>query len=292
MIAKGLITKRANDDQMPAQTVERDYILAQVCADIGAAADSRLVFKGGTLLRLCYFEDFRYSADLDFSAIDGLSGAGATAAIERAIVVCRNRVELPHLELVDGDSGGTAWIEYVGPLGAKPRKIKLDVSDDELVETHSRLPLLRRWPDLPEQAAIEGYALDEVAAEKLRCMSERVQCRDFCDTNDLLCGGDLDALEIWHLYLRKAANDVVRGKQRTPPARWAQTFERRLDTYSERWDGELGEYLADVPRFDDVRRQTLRELAPVIDAARSLSDGASNSSTTTSTSSNGSCNRR
>ncbi len=57
MITKGLITRRANDEHLPAQTIERDYVLAHLCADIGAIGDARLVFKGGTLLRLCYFGD-------------------------------------------------------------------------------------------------------------------------------------------------------------------------------------------------------------------------------------------
>ena len=73
MISKGAITKRANEERLPAQTIERDYVLANLCADIGAIGDPRFVFKGGTLLRLCYFEPYRYSADLDFSAVDGLS---------------------------------------------------------------------------------------------------------------------------------------------------------------------------------------------------------------------------
>jgi hypothetical protein len=59
MSAKGLITQRANDERLPAPTIERDYVLAHICADIGIAGDTRLVFKGGTLLRLCYFADYR-----------------------------------------------------------------------------------------------------------------------------------------------------------------------------------------------------------------------------------------
>lgn len=59
MIAKGLITQRANDEHLPSQAIERDYVLAQLCADIGAIGEARLVFKGGTLLRLCYFQDQR-----------------------------------------------------------------------------------------------------------------------------------------------------------------------------------------------------------------------------------------
>lgn len=151
MIAKGLITQRANDEQLPAQTIERDYILANVCADIGAMADPRLVFKGGTLLRLCYFDEYRYSADLDFSAVDGMTVAEAMAAVAAAVGARRRRTETPLLE-VSGEDGHTAWISYVGPLGAKPRTIKLDVSDDELVEGHQALPLQQRWPDLPSSA--------------------------------------------------------------------------------------------------------------------------------------------
>jgi predicted nucleotidyltransferase component of viral defense system len=55
-----------------------------VCSDVGALGDTRLVFKGGTLLRLCYFEDYRYSADLDFSAIDGLLASDAVEVVAAA----------------------------------------------------------------------------------------------------------------------------------------------------------------------------------------------------------------
>jgi uncharacterized protein len=126
--------------------------------------------QGGTLLRLCYFADYRYSADLDFSAIDGLSGDDAVAFVAAAVDICRERLELALLEIVVG-GGGTLWVNYVGPLGAKPRKLKLDISDTELVESHRRIELRSRWPDLPQGAAIDGYTLDEVAAEKVRCIA-------------------------------------------------------------------------------------------------------------------------
>lgn len=274
MIAKGAVTQRANDECLPAATIERDYVLGQLCADIGASGDSRLVFKGGTLLRLCYFADYRYSADLDFSAVDGLSTADAVAGVARAAEACRRRVEFPVLEVSSAD-GGPAAVSYVGPLGSKPRTIKLDISDDELVETHRRLSIERRWPDIPEDAGIEGYALDEVAAEKLRCVAERQQCRDLFDMHELLDGNHVDALEAWELYLRKAAHDVVRGRQRTSPRDWSTTFDHRLESYKRLWDDELAEYLTiDVPHFADVERRTRKLLAPVVAAARAHADAA------------------
>lgn len=91
--------------------------------------------------------------------------AEALHAVGLAVTTCRQRLEVPLLELPGAD-GATAWVRYVGPLGSRPRTIKLDISDSELVETHSRLVLQPRWPDLPADAAIQGYTLDEVAAEK------------------------------------------------------------------------------------------------------------------------------
>jgi hypothetical protein len=97
-----------------------------------------------------------------------------------------------------------AWVTYVGPLAANPRKLKLDISDTELVENHQRVTLRVRWPDLPDVASIEGYTLEEVGAEKLRCIAERVQCRDLYDLHTLLDGNHIEPLEAWELYLRKA----------------------------------------------------------------------------------------
>ncbi len=205
MRTKGLITHRANDEQLPGKTIERDYILANICADIGVVGDARLVFKGGTLLRMCYFADYRYSADLDFSAIGGLTAGDAVAHVADAVDACRRRIEAPTLEVFHPD-GVTAWISYVGPVGSRPRRIKLDISDTELVEGHHRLSLRQRWPDLPVDAAIEGYTLDDVGAEKLRCIAERLQCRDFLDLHELLDGHHIDPMEAWLLNLRKAAN--------------------------------------------------------------------------------------
>jgi hypothetical protein len=77
-------------------------------------------------------------------------------------------------------------------------------------------------------------------------------------------------MEIWHLYLRKAANDVRRGRQRTPPREWVATFNRRVVSYRDRWDKELGDYLSVVPGFSDVERRSRRHLAPVMAAAQTL----------------------
>jgi len=142
MTSKGQITKIATRDGVDARVVERDYVLVHLVALISAQdADGTLVFKGRTSLRLLHFDEYRYSADLDYTVIDG----GKAKALERIeAALGRKRPDsISVLEVVEGA------IFYVGPLGA-PRTIKLDLADDELVVNTEPRALLRRWPDTPE----------------------------------------------------------------------------------------------------------------------------------------------
>jgi hypothetical protein len=174
VINRNQIIRQADDDGVPATTVERDYILSHVLAAIANCEQAEeIVFKGGTALRLCWFEDYRYSADLDFSLIGELDRPGALQAVAEALAVCRQALGLPALSLTDATP---PRIEYTGPLG-RSRRLKLDLADDELVENTARRPVFRRYGDQGECDCL-AYALEETAAEKLRCVIQRLQCRD------------------------------------------------------------------------------------------------------------------
>ncbi len=97
MITRAHITRRAAQDGVPAITVERDYVLAHVVAGFATLSnDTGLVFKGGTALRLCHIDDYRYSADLDFSLVWGSIEDGFDA-ITRALANAGGSVEGLHL---------------------------------------------------------------------------------------------------------------------------------------------------------------------------------------------------
>lgn len=82
MIHPNLIKRKADEDGLSAPVVERDYVLAHALAAISKHDEQgQIVFKGGTALRLCHFEDYRYSADLDFSLVGGLGVDGALQLI-------------------------------------------------------------------------------------------------------------------------------------------------------------------------------------------------------------------
>jgi len=151
MITKAHITRRAARDNVPAKTVERDYVLAHVIAGVATLKDDTgLIFKGGTALRLCHFENYRYSADLDFSLVEASIEDGY-AAITRALESTEGSIQ--GLRLTDDEP---PRIAYLGPLG-RERTLKLDLADDELVLSTERQRLLPRWPDLPEDASVHVY---------------------------------------------------------------------------------------------------------------------------------------
>ena len=96
---------------MPAPTVERDYVLAHIIAGLCSVGDDHgLVFKGGTALRLCYFDNYRYSADLDFSVVKG-DLAAAYETIEAAFARVTGAVK--SLTLTEEEP---RRIGYRGPL--------------------------------------------------------------------------------------------------------------------------------------------------------------------------------
>src|SRR5262245_40203010 len=53
------------------EALERDYLLSWILAGINEVQLLRetLIFKGGTALKKCYFGDYRFSEDLDFSTM-------------------------------------------------------------------------------------------------------------------------------------------------------------------------------------------------------------------------------
>ena len=68
MISKQNILDRAAEWQLRPEVVEKDYVLGWLLAGLTTLPMSALwVFKGGTCVKKCFFETYRFSEDLDFS---------------------------------------------------------------------------------------------------------------------------------------------------------------------------------------------------------------------------------
>ena len=72
MIPKHEIVALATQASLQTHVIEKDYALGWLLAGISqhSAINSNWVFKGGTCLKKCYFETYRFSEDLDFTLLD------------------------------------------------------------------------------------------------------------------------------------------------------------------------------------------------------------------------------
>ena len=72
---------------VPYWVLEKDYALSYLLAGIAEtpALQDGLILKGGTALRKCYFEDYRFSEDLDFSLRPGHIVPDADEFVQQAV---------------------------------------------------------------------------------------------------------------------------------------------------------------------------------------------------------------
>lgn len=63
------LKSRAQQDGVPLETLEQDYAISFLLKAMSESSylSGKLVFRGGTALRKCYFVSYRYSMDLDYS---------------------------------------------------------------------------------------------------------------------------------------------------------------------------------------------------------------------------------
>jgi len=68
MIPKAQLLALAKHYELLPTTVQKDYVIGWLLRAISEHVGlSQWVFKGGTCLKKCFFETYRFSEDLDFT---------------------------------------------------------------------------------------------------------------------------------------------------------------------------------------------------------------------------------
>jgi len=71
MIRATEIRQIAARQNIRPDVIEKDYVLSWVIAALNQQEISnKWIFKGGTALKKCYFQEYRFSEDLDYSVIN------------------------------------------------------------------------------------------------------------------------------------------------------------------------------------------------------------------------------
>jgi predicted nucleotidyltransferase component of viral defense system len=216
------------------------------------------VFKGGTALRRCHFPGYRYSEDLDFSADDQLSREEISVILDAWCEWVGDHAGIQASRGAPAKTrGGTAFVEYVGPLrAADGRNIKIDIAMDEVVRDGSeRRALLSEYSDLDGSGhLIDVYAITEIWAEKARSLMQRTEPRDLYDLHRLLDDDPSPPAHAQDLFRRKAI-----AKSLNPDELLAR-LDGRQKTWVRLWQQRLENQVRDLPDFDGVWRRVIRSL--------------------------------
>ncbi len=199
MIPKATVQYVAQLDSVLASTIEKDYALGWLLYGIAQHSMlSRWVFKGGTCLKKCFFETYRFSEDLDFTipadlpfteeiVRRGLAEVCEWVSSESGVDFPRDRLEIEVYTNKQGTESINAKATYSGPLGMKRgnmQRIKLDLTQNEvLVDPPKKRAIFHRYEDRIEPApSIACYTVNEILAEKTRALYERQgRARDVYD---------------------------------------------------------------------------------------------------------------
>ncbi len=157
------------------------------------------VFKGGTCLKKCYIEDYRFSEDLDFTLLDKnfiVDRKFINKIIKQAEVISGANFYFERKKIQKSDEEEKGYEIKIKFWGADHKKnqrplpsarwqtfIKLDISFSEniLIEPVMK-PIFHNYSDKEKiDQIIPVYHLLEVISEKLRALIQRNRPRDIYD---------------------------------------------------------------------------------------------------------------
>lgn len=198
MINKSEILYLANTNNLDPSIIEKDYVLGWLLIGIyeNKEVSQSWVFKGGTCLKKCFFGEYRFSEDLDFTLLDPKDANLKTLTKqfnEICIWVSENSgIDISKksiaFELYKNLAGGTSIqgkLTFQGPLQRKTNfpKVKLDfTADEKVVIPPEGYPIYHPYSDKPEvYSKLFCYSFEEIFAEKIRALAERARPRDLYD---------------------------------------------------------------------------------------------------------------
>lgn len=261
---------RAGGRRIPEAVLERDYCLAWFLVGLSRTPlRERLLFKGGTALKKCYFPDYRFSEDLDFTLAQPVALETIRRELDPAFAVAYRASGVTFSYARDDRhphaNSYTFYLGYEGPLPGGPtgKEAKVDITiKEEVVFPIEERAILRGYPeyeDLPEDARVRVYSLTEIAAEKVVALLDRArnEPRDLHDLWHLSAHRHVALAEIMAAVARKLA---ARGRELKSLQGVLREKELR---YRRLWDTRLAAQVAILPDFDEVFRAVRRTLRQV-----------------------------
>ncbi len=264
--------KRKINEQVGEATLERDYVIGWILKSIyeDDLLKDILIFKGGTALRKGYFSEYRFSADLDFTAINYVDENVLKTRFEGIIKKSAEDSGISFLEIEFeqtrdeyNEEAFEIKIPFIGPRQHKnsPPKIKVQITRyEKLFFKPEERELIHLYSDNKDcKAKLKVYSLEEIIGEKLRALHQRVRPRDLYDLHYLLTTQNINKIRVCECFLKKCEHKKVD---------WNIDPFEKSDDFKNAWNSSLEHLIINVPDFNDVVKRVKGEMSAIKNMCR------------------------
>jgi len=273
MITTADLHRIAEKESLRFDQTEKDYVILWLLSGLAHSGMARhgWIFKGGTCLRHCYYEGYRFSEDIDFSCKPGGDNLDASLhLLEKAADTVQSesgiRLTVKEPLTIPGDFQIEIPIEY-SRGGARRQglpQVKVHLTFDEpILEKPVICSIKSSYTDL-SPFKVHSYTKKEIVAEKLRSLLQQQKKwprpRDLYDLWYMLCysGEHFMWKELLPLFQKKCRIRDVK------PELSGLTSDKLRGWNKNVWQDRLGPMLKELPDFDLVWKEwveTFRNIA-------------------------------
>ena len=255
MISREELKRMAGKNSVEA-ILERDYVMGWILKYIYEQDILRdiLVFKGGTALRKAYFDDYRFSVDLDFTASGYVSEEILKKGFENIIkdLEYESGMELIDIEFIKtrdeyNEEAFEIKIPFIGPRLQRfsPQKIKVQVTRyEKIFLIPAERQLIHQYSDKRYcKAKLKVYRIEEIIGEKLRALHQRIRPRDLYDLYYLFKTVDFNKNTVCQCFVKKCEYKNIDFEN--------DPLEKTED-FKNAWERSLIHLVVDLPGFNEA----------------------------------------
>ncbi len=256
---------RQGGRRIPEAVFERDYCLSWFLVGLShSPLKDILLFKGGTGIKKCYIPEHRFSEDLDFTLAEKFPFENIQKNLDIVFKQTQQdsaiKLQFNRYDRHTHENSYTFFLGYEGPLpGTSGKEVKVDITIREKIVFPIQDRIILRgydeYKDLPEDATVCVYSLDEIAAEKVVSLLDRAR------------NEPRDLYDLWYLTYNRYVNltELVEAVEQKLKFRGKklidvrEEFLRKEARLKKLWGIRLSSQMIVLPEFGQVYRAIQRE---------------------------------
>jgi predicted nucleotidyltransferase component of viral defense system len=257
--------------------LQQDYLLSWILFGVFThpLLKDNLVFKGGTCLKKCYFGDYRFSQDLDFTAKSLLPQGQAlfsllADSIKNIEVLIKNYAPMEifiqkYKEKSPHPFGQEAFTIY-GKFPwqtSTPTRVMIEISREEILLFPPQSKALIHDYGEPLEVNIISYSLEEIILEKLRAILQHTKKIHERDWNRSRAR---DYYDLWKIFgsfeMQLSLNNMSKFLEKKCEKKDVSFIdinaffdEKMINNVTDTWEEWLGPLVRDLPLAKTVLKE-------------------------------------